>query len=139
MRKLGLKFAGGSHTKITKLVKQFNIDTSHFDIYKLARETLHRKKLKWQEVLKLNSIGRREAAYRLRRALIESGVKYECEICKVPPVWNKKELRLQVDHLNQNWQDNRRENLRFICPNCHSQTEGFCGSKGKTSIIKDKL
>jgi len=45
-----------------------------------------------------------------------------------------KELRLQIDHKNGIWKDNREKNLRFLCPNCHSQTAGYCGSMGFTDV-----
>jgi protein-arginine kinase activator protein McsA len=41
------------------------------------------------------------------------------------PEWNGQPLRLQIDHINGNPVDNRQENLRFLCPNCHSQTINF--------------
>ena len=44
--------------------------------------------------------------------------------------WNGEPLRLQVDHINGRKWDNRRDNVRFICPNCHTQTENF-GSKNR--------
>lgn len=48
-----------------------------------------------------------------------------CEICKIGPIWNNMPLTLQIDHINGNNKDNRIENLRFLCPNCHSQTDTF--------------
>jgi rubrerythrin len=62
-----------------------------------------------------------------KRALIEKGRPYICEICGLLPEWNGKILTLQLDHKNGNGLDDREENLRFVCPNCHSQTETFCG------------
>ena len=64
--------------------------------------------------------------------MIESGREYRCENagCTTKGEWLGKKITLQVDHLNGNWLDDRIENVRFLCPNCHSQTEGFCGSKG---------
>lgn len=59
---------------------------------------------------------------------------YKCEICNISE-WQNKPLVLQVDHINGIHNDNRVENLRFICPNCHSQTETFCGA-GNTGSNK---
>ena len=59
------------------------------------------------------------------------GREYKCEICGIDPLWNGKELRLQVDHKNQNWLDDSPENLRFACPNCHSQTHTYAGKNSK--------
>lgn len=81
---------------------------------------------------------RRQHAVKLRRALIESGRDYKCCCCNNSGNWLGKELRLQVNHKNGNWLDNRPENLEFICPNCHSQTEGWSGNKGRTSVVKSE-
>jgi 5-methylcytosine-specific restriction endonuclease McrA len=69
--------------------------------------------------------------------LIEYGNEYTCNICRTGPIWNFKELRLQVDHINRNWLDDRPDNLRFLCPNCHSQTDGYNGSRGLTDLTND--
>ena len=53
--------------------------------------------------------------------------KYECAICKIGPEWNGQELVLRSDHINGVNNDNRLENLRWVCPNCDSQLPTFCG------------
>lgn len=54
-------------------------------------------------------------------------IEYKCAICGNTGEWNGKPLTLQIDHINGDHLDNRLENLRFLCPNCHSQTDTFAG------------
>jgi 5-methylcytosine-specific restriction endonuclease McrA len=138
LRKLGKKQAGGTHCNLAKNIKKFNIDTSHFLGAAANCGENHKggpDKKSWQEVLVLSNSDKREAAFRLRRALVECGRTYCCQQCGISD-WNGKTIVLQVDHINRDWLDNRPENLRFLCPNCHSQTEGHSGSKGKTELFK---
>ena len=65
--------------------------------------------------------------------MLEVGMIYECAYCGVND-WRGRKLVLPVDHVNGNWRDNRKENLRFLCPNCHSQTSTF----GNTKITSAK-
>lgn len=58
----------------------------------------------------------------------------KCYECGIDPEWNGKILNLQVDHINGCNTDHRIENLRFLCPNCHSQTITFCGANAKNRI-----
>jgi 5-methylcytosine-specific restriction endonuclease McrA len=70
-------------------------------------------------VLRLS--GSRQKTRQLKRAMIESDIDYKCSNCKQEPFWFGHSLTLDVDHINENWLDDRLENLRFLCPNCHSQ------------------
>jgi len=62
-----------------------------------------------------------------RRLISEKIISYSCAGCGNTGSYNGKKLTLQLDHINGVNNDNRLENLRFLCPNCHSQTDTFCG------------
>lgn len=139
IKKLGIKWSGGQQQNIKRWIKFYEIDTSHFLGQAASFGSRHKggpKKKLWQEILILMpNENRREHAVKLRRALLESGRDYKCCECGNDGNWCGKELRLQVNHKNGNWLDNRPENLEFICPNCHSQTQGWSNNKGGTSIV----
>jgi hypothetical protein len=56
-----------------------------------------------------------------------------CMVCGQGPIWNHKKLRFQIDHKNGDKHDCRLENLRKICPNCHTQTETW-GRKDRMAL-----
>ena len=60
----------------------------------------------------------------------------KCAICGCLPVHNNKPLNFIIDHINGDASDNRRENLRMICPNCDSQLDTF-KSKNKHSTRRN--
>lgn len=65
-----------------------------------------------------------------RKIIKEKILEYKCSICGISE-WLNKPLSLQLDHINGINNDNRIENLRFLCPNCHTQTPTW-GSKKRT-------
>ena len=120
LRNLGLPITGSSHRHIKKSICRYEIDTSHFQNTTKGIVSLNKKTA--SEILVFNeNIDRRAEPKQLRRALIESGVEYKCSCCNNPGVWLDKIIKLEIDHIDGNWKNNQIENLRFLCPNCHSQ------------------
>lgn len=144
LRKIGVKQRASIQSLIKKRI-EYGIDFSHF----LGKATNCGKnhkggpsKKNWSDILVKRTDGTREKPYRLRRALIESGRRYCCENlgCMVDSgKWLGKDITLNVDHRNGDFSDCRPMNVRFLCPNCHSQTDNFSGSKGYTGRISDSM
>jgi hypothetical protein len=64
----------------------------------------------------------------LRRYYLQGNyTEYKCSICGQEPFWNGKELTLTLDHINGINNDDRLENLRWVCPNCDRQLDTFAG------------
>lgn len=82
----------------------------------------------WQEILvRRPADSRRVAPHLLRGALIEAGVEYKCVLCGLGDDWCGLPLILHVDHIRGDPSDSRLEEVRFLCPNCHSQTATWAG------------
>lgn len=96
------------------------------------------KRLTNEEVFVCNSLYSRN--HLKKRIIDERLLPYTCAECSNNGQHNGKKLSLQLDHINGISDDNRLENLRFLCPNCHSQTETYAGksTKGKRVYINKK-
>jgi 5-methylcytosine-specific restriction endonuclease McrA len=135
-RDLGYKGTSGSITKMLKQrIKQDELKTDHFHPSK--RRSAPHGKIPLREILVRNSSYRGQNQVLIKRLLTAYLLKHECAMCKNPPFWNSKKLVLQLDHINGVPDDNRLQNLRILCPNCHSQTSTFSG-KGARRPRKPK-
>lgn len=123
---LGYTNCGGNTNRLfKKRCKELKIDTSHFDPIK-SRGHIKRS---FDNVFCKNSTADQET---LRRWYLKGEYSdYKCSICRIN-TWNNKFLTLRLDHINGVNNDNRLENLRWLCPNCDSQSEFYCGRNTKS-------
>lgn len=134
LRKLEISFSGSNNTYIRSLVKKFDIDISHFK-GRASNKGKKRPILTTKDIFVLNRFdGRRDKTHVLRKAMIESGIDNKCERCGLCSLWNNEPITLHIDHRDGNGLNNIKENLRFLCPNCHSQTPNF-GSKNTNNKV----
>ncbi len=131
VRHSGIKTnSGGSLAHIKKLILNFNISTKHFYSKewksKVCAHKFSLQKFKKEVLCKQSIKTYKWKNYAIRKRIIEEKLlPYICSICGLKPKWNKQKLTLEMDHINGDKFDNRLKNLRFLCPNCHSQTETY--------------
>lgn len=129
LKELGLSpFGGGSYYKVKKYVKKLELDTTHWmgQSHNKGKRYILKTRKSLEEILVKDSAY--TSSHHLRNRLFQENILEEkCKLCGLENRWNNKKLSLQLDHINGVHDDNRIENLRILCPNCHSQTENFTG------------
>lgn len=127
--KLGYSTNGNSwgYSQIRKRMIDLNLDQSDFKGKNAMTKINRSKHLTEKDLFKENCKHNRNC---LRRFIIKNNLlPYKCAICGAIE-WCGKTLSLELDHINGINNDNRLENLRFLCPNCHSQTTTY-GSRNQ--------
>lgn len=119
------KGSGSGIAAVKKMCQEKSFDTTHFS------NKLRKEDVKIEDIF-IQGYKSRET---LRKNLIALKG-HQCECCGLSE-WNNKEIPLQVHHIDGNGLNNLLSNIQLLCPNCHAQTDNYCG-KNKAKNISDK-
>lgn len=129
--KVGLSSNGGnSYDSLRKRIKKCNLNIDHFSSTKNLLN-IHNSLPDELVFCENSSLARGKIK---KRIINNNLIDYVCSECGISSIWNKKPIVLQLDHINGINNDNRLNNLRFLCPNCHSQTDTYTSKKLKGSV-----
>lgn len=120
IQKLGLVPAGGNYVQIKRRIKELELDIEHFlgRGWNLGLTYSIDSKPSIETLLVKNSSVQ---SYKLKRRLFAEGLKeMKCELCGWAKRSDDGRIPIELDHINGDRYDNRLENLRILCPNCHS-------------------
>lgn len=120
MGKLGFSQEGGNYEQIRKYFKEFNINTDHFTgrLWNKGLTGGYKPRISLNKILLKNSSYQ---SFKLKKRLFNENLKPKiCELCGWSKISADGRLPLELDHINGDKHDNRIENLRILCPNCHS-------------------
>ncbi|MFJ9471856.1 HNH endonuclease signature motif containing protein [Streptomyces caniferus] len=126
LRRLRSTGRTASRHSIKRGIAEYGLPTAHFTGQGHARGLPSPARRSSDDILRpLGPGSRREKTVLLRRALDEKGVPRTCRACGIGDIWQGRRLVLEIDHISGDRLDNRLENLRYLCPSCHSQTRTF--------------
>ncbi|MGW6687803.1 HNH endonuclease signature motif containing protein [Streptomyces sp. NPDC054961] len=138
MRALDLEVNDVNHRRVRRRVSQLGLDVSHFKRRPWGSRTAAGPRPVAPDTLTVLPKGSaRLGRPRLHRALQEVGAPCVCASCGNPGAWLGQPITLHIDHISGDWLDNRRENLRYLCPNCHALTDTWCrGGRGRNGVAQ---
>jgi hypothetical protein len=137
LQRLGVRVNNGNGATLRMMCRRYDIALPVWDRAAAARGNVNSLKLTTDAVLTVGN--RTYNATVLKRALASIGRDTRtCEECGQDEVWNDKPLVLHVDHVNGDRFDNRANNLRVLCPHCHTQTPTYARSNRDASTGRRK-
>lgn len=134
LRRLSIVLSGATQEFIKKRMVKLGLDISHFDPRAVRKRSAQiRREASEPEIFCLNSAASQQTLRRAARHVIE----YRCagDGCGNMGTHCGRPLKLQLDHINGIRNDNRKENLRWMCPNCHTQTETYSRVKKRVPCV----
>lgn len=138
IKEIGWPINGTSYHRIYKIINENKIDTSHLLKRKdILKSNGFKRKYQLKDILISGSTYNNRAS--LKRRLVSEGLmEYKCVSCGNTGEWMGKKISLILDHINGVNNDNRIENLRFLCPNCNATLDTHCGKNIKKKNQKEK-
>ena len=136
LRNLNLAPVGGNYATVHRKIKELNLDTSHMTGRGWNTGGRFRVVRPAEPLTQILVENRFFSICHLKRRLIKEGLKeYKCESC-MRTEWRDKPIALELEHIDGRRDNNRLENLRLLCPNCHAQTPTYRGkNKGGNAGI----
>ena len=139
VRKLtGKQKVHGSMVKyIGDKIRLYNIDMSHFKGMSWCSGKINPTGIAYSKQQFIDKFLKKDGPF-IRTSVLKEKLwkfnilKKECLFCKNKGVWNGLKLTLQLDH-KDGVNNNELENLRILCPNCHSQTSTYSGKNNRKS------
>lgn len=125
-RKLGLSKHSGAYKVLRRIIEQYDIDISHFTGKSWIQSggIIEHRATPLEEILVAD---RPYSSAELKRRLIDEGLKdATCESCG-RELWQDVPIPLELHHANGDSEDNRLDNLKLLCPNCHALTDNYRG------------
>lgn len=130
--------SSGIKQKLRRKIKEYNLDISHFPPIHI-RISIGTKKFKPKLSDSMIFVNKKQSRKNVRDRFFIKNPPKNCDICKINK-WNDKVISFQIDHIDGNCNNNQFNNLRWLCPNCHSQTDTYSrGLKKKINFPEDEV
>jgi hypothetical protein len=131
IKNMNFKQGNGAIRRLKNAIKKYNISTEHFlgQGWSKGKNIITYPTKSGNPMEKHFCVNSKTGRSMIKKCIIqEKFIPYMCGECGLIDNWNNRPINLHLDHINGINNDNRLENLRFLCPNCHSQTDTYCSN-----------